>query len=287
MTLFPPPGISEEIVQILRHGPIETTKLLKQLQTKKRPITIQGMYKALRNLRAQDIAFLQQGEATLNLRWLHELESFTTLAEHAYRDSAANSGHFLQLQDGDRIAYSFKNPVQVDAFWNHVLYSLFEALPKLDRWFAYASHCWFLLGRRGEELALQTFMKKRGIKYLFTVGHSLPLDKAIKQDFDGTLSQYAMLDAPLFTERSNHLGIVVNVIGPYIIEAHYDKHIVERIEHFYRTATKLTPQKRNELEAIVTLPARIKFVITRNERKAEKLTKLFGKRFYLKPHSPV
>lgn len=282
MSLFPTPGLSEEIVYALRHGPLEMTTLHNYLQTKKQPATIQGIYKALRSLRSQDIVFLQQGVATLNLRWLHELESFTTLAEHAYRDSTANSGHFLQLQDGDRISYSFKNPIQVDAFWNHVLYSLFEALPKLDRWFAYASHCWFLLGRREEELALQTFMTKRGIKYLFTVGHTLPLDKAIKHDFDGTLSQYAMLDTPLFSERSNHLGLVLNVVGPYIIEAQYDKQIVEQIENFYQTTKTLTPEKQNELEAIVALPARIKFVITRNERKAEKLGKLFGKRFYLK-----
>jgi hypothetical protein len=140
-----------------------------------------------------------------------------------------------------------------------------------------------MLGRREEELALQKFMTKRGIKYLFTVGHALPLDKAIKQDFDGTLSQYAMLDAPLFSERSNHLGLVLNVVGPYIIEAQYDKQIVEQIEEFYQTTKTLTPEKQNELEAIASLPARIKFVITHNERKAAKLAKLFSKRFYLKP----
>ncbi len=286
MALFPSPGLSEEIVQALRHGPLETNTLIKRLQTKARPVTIQGIYKALRGLRAQGIIFLQQGVATLNLRWLHELESFTSLAEHAYRDSTAHSGHFLQLQDGDRITYAFKNPIQVDAFWNHVLYSLFEAFPKLDRWFAYASHCWFLLGRREEELALQTFMTKRRIKYLFTVGHSLDLDRVVKHDFDGDLSQYAMLDTPLFAERSNHLGIVLNVVGPYIIEAHYDKQTIERIEHFYQTTKTLTSEKRNELEAILALPARIKFVILRNERKAEKLAKLFSKRFYLKPSAP-
>lgn len=281
MGLFPSPGLSEEIVQLLRHGPLDTSSLIKQLHTKTRPVTVQGVYKALRGLRAEHIVFLQQGEATLNLRWLHELESFTTLAEHAYRDSTAHSGHFLQLHDGDRISYSFKNPIQVDAFWNHVLYSLFEALPKLDAWFAYASHCWFLLGRREEELALQKFMLKRGIRYLFTVGHSLALDKAVKQDFDGTHSQYAMLNAPLFNERANRLGIVLNVIGPFIIEAQYDKQTVERIEHFYRTTFALTPEKQSELEAIVALPARIKFVITRHERRAEKLRRLFSKRFYL------
>ena len=90
-----------------------------------------------------------------------------------------------------------------------------------------------------------------------------------------------MLDAPLFREHIHHLGIFLNVVGPFIIEAQYDKQTVERIEHFYRTTSTLTPEKQSELEAIVTLPARIKFVITRHERKAEKLRRLFSKRFYL------
>lgn len=282
MPLFPGSGLAEKIVHILRQGPLDISALMQRLQQKERRVTIQGIYKALRQLRAQQIVFLQQGEVTLNLRWLHELESFASLAEHAYHDASGSSGHFLQMQDGDRIVYAFKNPIQVDAFWNHVLYSLFEALPNVDRWFAYASHCWFLLGRRNEELALKSFMLKRGIRYLFTVGHQSPLDRTIKHDFDGTHAQYVMLEAPLFQKRANHLGIVLNVVGSYIIEAHYDKKTVERIETFYQATTKLTKEKIVELEKIVTLPARIKFVITRNEQKAKKFATMFGKRFYLK-----
>lgn len=282
MTLFPSSGLREEIIHLLRQGSLTTAVLIQRLQHKDQPVTVQGMYKALRKLRAQQIVFLQQGEVMLNLRWLQELESFASLAEHAYHDVSGRSGHFLQMQEGDRIVYAFKNPIQVDAFWNHVLYSLCEALPDVDRWFAYASHCWFLLGRREEELALQRFMVKRKIKYLFTVGHSLPLDRFVKHDFDGMQSQYAMLEEPLFQDRPNHLGIVLNVFGPFIIEAHYDKRTVEKIEDFYKSTTKLTIEKTQELEAIAALPSRIKFVITFNTQKAEKFARLFAKSFYLR-----
>ncbi len=281
MVLFPSSELAERIVEELRQGPLETVELIKRLQ-KTNQVTVQGIYKALRSLRKQEIVLLQQREATLNLHWLHELESFATLAEHAYHDTQSQSGHFLQLHDGDRISYSFKNPIQVDAFWNHILYSLFAALPKTKQWFAYASHCWFLIGRRKEELTLQKFMARRGINYLFTVGHRSALDRVVSKDFDGTHAQYAMLGEPLFTKKRAYLGVVLNVFGPYIIEAHYDQATVDRIEHFYQTTTKLTPTSIKELEAIVALPSRIKFVISRNEKKAEKLARQFGKRFYLK-----
>lgn len=284
MDLFPAPGLAEEIVRELRHGALKTALLWNRIQRrrKERTVTIQGLYKALRQLRQQEIVFLQQGEAMLNLRWLHKLESFASLTEHAYHDRSGNSGHFLQMQEGDRIAYTFKNPIQVDAFWNHVLYSLFEALPEVDRWFAYASHCWFLLGRRKEELALKQFMRKKEICYLFTAGSSLPLDRAIKYDFDGTWSQYAMLDTPLFQQRSNHRGIVLNVFGPYVIEAQYDKRMVDQIEKFYRTTTTFTKEKSQELELLVAMPAQIKFTISYNANKAALFTKQLEKKFYLK-----
>lgn len=279
MPIFPPRGLAEQIVHLLRLGPLETSILIKRLQRSKTPATLQGIYKALRALRSQGVVFMQHQEATLNLHWLQELETFVRIAEHAHKDLQASSGHFLQLQDGDRITYVFKNPLQVDAFWSHVLYILFEALPKLDRWYAHASHCWFLLGRRDEELALRDYMIKRGIKYHFTVGHQTPLDRHLKHDFDNNVSQYVLLDQPLFKERPNHLDLVINVIGDYIIEARYDKQTTDRIEHFYETTTRFTKEKQAEFETILKIPSRITLVIIRNQRKADRLAALLGKHF--------
>jgi hypothetical protein len=279
MNLFPAAGLAESIVQELRYGPQSTKDLIITLQ-KKHKVTVQGIYKSLRLLRAQGIIFLQNKEALLNLRWLQRLESFTSLAEHANKEPIIGSGHFLTLQDGDRITYSFKNPLQIDAFWNHVLYVLFDAIPNIDRWYAYASHCWFLLGRRKEEIVLKDFMKKRHIRYLFTVGHKLPLDRSITRDFDGVFSQYFMLDKPLFSHRSNHLGIVLNVLGDYVLEAQYDKYTVERIEQFYTKTHLATPETIAKLEEIVALPSKIRFTITKNSSKAKKLSLLFQKHFY-------
>jgi len=38
----------------------------------------------------------------LNQSWLRELENFVVLAEHAYRNPISDSGHFLQMEEGDR-----------------------------------------------------------------------------------------------------------------------------------------------------------------------------------------
>ena len=281
MPLFPSPGIAGRIVQSLRNGPLATSALLTSLQQKKDPVTVQAIYKALRQLKKEGIVFVQHQEVTLNMRWLEELEAFTTVAMHHQHASARDNGHFLTMQDGDRIRYAFQNPLQVDAFWNHVLYLLFEAYPQVREWYAYASHCWFLLGRRTEELALQHYMKKRGISYLFTVGHRTTLDRVVARDFDGTQTQYQMRSEPLFRQRPNHLGLVVNVFGPYIIEAHYDKHTTDQLEHFYRTTSSMTPEASSILQGILENSGRISFVIIRHERKARELQKQLGTGFVL------
>ena len=280
MSLFPTPGLGESIVQELRNGPLETKDLVTNVRRHHGDATVQGIYKALRALRAQEIVFLQRKEASLNLRWLQRVESFASLAENAYKDPTASSGHFLQMRDGDRIVYALKNAIQVDAFWNHVLYVLLQTIPDIDRWYAYASHCWFLLGRRKEEIALRDFMTGRGVRYLFTVGHRMPLDRALARDFDGTMAQYHMLGQPLFPHRPNHLGIVLNVIGDYVIEAHYDKHTTDRIEQIYASHAKINAQTIADLEAVLAHPAKIKLVIMKNQTKARKIAKMFQKYFY-------
>ena len=280
MATFPSSSLSESIVEELGHGPLLMDGLRKALARRGINVTVQAVYKALRGLRKNGLVFLQKGEATLNVRWLQQLETFVSLAQHAYADPSVGNGNFLQLRDKDRIVYSFKNPVQVDAFWNHVLYSLFAAHPRLDRWFAYSSHQWFLLGRRKEELALMGYMRKHGIRYLFTAGHKSSLDRAVAKDFDGNLAQYHMLDKPLFPGRHNHLGIVLNVLGDYVIEAQYDKSTTDDIEAFYQTHAKIEPQSINELEDRVTKQAKIRLVILRDAAKAKKLSRLFEKSFY-------
>ncbi len=285
MIPFPTSKLGEKIVDTLRGGPLKTAELITRLQENNVKGTIQGIYKSLRTLRKQHIVLMQKKEAVLNQSWLRQMGDFAALAEHAYRHPTSDSGHFLQMQDGDKITYEFKDPVQVDIFWNHVLYVLFDALPKADRWYAYASHCWFLLGRRKDELALRDYMINKGIDYLFTVGNKTPLDRLVAKDFDRVNSKYHMLEKPLFPKRKNSLGLVLNIIRDYVIEAQYDRNITDRIEKFYKTNTAMNAEKTAELQAIVSLPSRIKFTITKDADKASKLSRMFEKNFYFRKQS--
>jgi hypothetical protein len=280
MSLFPGQGLAEAIVLELRRGPSSIQSLILKLHAQGLRVTKQGVYKSLRALREDEVVFLNRGELSLSVRWLQRIEQFVTLAQRAYIDPASGARHFLNLADGDRITYSFRDPTSVDAFWNHILYILFEAYPNLDRWYAYVPHCWFLIARRSEELALKTFMTKRGCRYLVTAAGKTPLDRFVAKDFDGVMSQYHMLGRALFPGRRERLGAVLNVFGDFVIEAEYDPKTVQTIEEFYRKHKTIDAEGVRALERIVSAPASIRFTISRNKKRAQKLAHQFEKSFY-------
>lgn len=281
MPLFPALGLGEAIVLELRRGPRDMSVLLRDLRTRGYRVTKQGVYKALRLLRSDEMVFLHAGEASLNLRWLDRLECFVSLTQHAYADPSAGAGHFLNLEEGERIVYSFKNPILLDAFWNHVLYLLCEAIPDVDGWYAYASHCWFMLVREKEEKALYRFLNKRGLRVLYTVAHKTALDRLVAKEFDGDMTQYHMADESPFKARRHHLGLVVNVMGDFVIETQYDKRVTSAIEQFYQAHKTVETRYLKELESIVSIPARTRLIITKNAAKARTLRKMFDKQFYI------
>jgi hypothetical protein len=276
MNIFPSHGLAGAIVRELASEPVETSLLMDRLAKRGFKVTKQGVYKALAQLRAQDIAFLQKGKVILNAHWLQRLNHFVSVAQHQFLDPKLSAGHFANLRDGERITYSFKNPVLVDTFWNHVLYILFETIPDLKNWYAYCPHHWFLLAHRQDELSLMKYMADHNIHYLFTCGHRAPLDRYMKKDFDGNNAQYHTLEKPLHISNR----YLFNVLGDYIIEAWYDASVAKRIESFYSMHNKVTDQDILTLQKIVSTHARTKFVISRNRKKAERLRRPLKKYFH-------
>lgn len=272
---LPKQGIEQNIVDILKNGSLETSRLLDLVLQRFPSLTLQGIYKAVRILKKEAIIVVQKKIVALNQVWLEELERFAIKTKYNYRFNNIESLNILGMKDGDRIIYHFKDPVSVDIFWNHTLFILFDCISDVSQWYAYASHNWFLFARRGDELKLIEYMKKRGITYNFFVPHKTALDKVIRKEFDGRYMKYSILEKPLFRERKNPLGIVLNIFGDYVLEAQYDRNTTNRIEEFYRKYEKIDEENVVELKQIVSKVGEIKFMIEKNKQKAEKINKMF------------
>jgi recombination DNA repair RAD52 pathway protein len=90
-----------------------------------------------------------------------------------------------------------------------------------------------------------------------------------------------MMERSPFTARRNYRGLVINIVGDFVIETQYDKEVAEEIEKFYAAHRSMDANNLRELEEIVSRPARTRLLITKNAVKARKLRKLFDRHFYL------
>ena len=268
-------GLEQSIISHLQKGPLSTVGLLSFLRKTRRGTTKQGMYAALRKLVKAEVVVKHKTQVSLNATWLTRIETFVSLANHFYA-SNARSGNFLDIVDGDRISYEFKNANATDTFWIHVLLLLVEAYPGAT-FFAYNPHCWFFLVRPESERTLRDVIVRNKSQYLVAVGGRRPLDRAIKREFDGKRSQYAMRESPLFKKNNYY----VNVIGDYVIEVWIDVAHAEAIERLYRSAESFTPEIEDELRDIINSKGKTKLVVSRDKKKAEKLRRTLAKPFYV------
>lgn len=269
-------SLEQHLISLLQKGPLSTANLLSVVRKKRPGTTKQGMYAALRKLIKAEIVVKHKAQVSLNVTWLTKLDSFASLASHFY-SSNARSGSFLDLADGDRISYEFKSANATDAFWIHVLLLLIEAYPEAV-FLAYNPHCWFFLVRPESERTLRDVIIRKKSQYLVMVGGKRPLDRAIRKEFDGKRSQYAMRESPLFKKNNYY----VNVIGDYVIEVWVDAAHAEAIERLYRSAESFVPEVEDELRDIINSKGKTKLVVSRDKKKAEKLRRMLAKPFYVR-----
>ena len=269
-------SIENLVCILLQHGPIATTALIVQIKEQRPRTTKQGVYAALRQLRRDEIVVMHAKKASLNIRWLKQIDQFSAIAEQHYVEGNFGRDNFLNLKDGEKIAYFFSSPTETDQFWGHALVILAESSPSNDEpVYLYNPHEWFLIARQESERAfIDIITKKR--RFLLTAGAKTPLDRAVANEFDGDMSQYHMLEQPLFSKNNYYF----NIVGEFLIEVWIDSNIATRIEEVYRTAEKIDGAVRTKLIEIVRGKGRSRLTISRNAKKAERLKKMLRKNFY-------
>lgn len=266
-------GLEGLIIEHLRHGPLSAATLLEHLYVARPKTTKQGMYAVVRKLVRDEVMVKQGTMLSLNATWVSVLEAFVSSARLAYA-AREFDGNISSMQDGDRLSYRLKSANATDVFWDHALQLLISALPG-ETFLAYDPHCWFFLARNASERALRDAVMRGGGRYLVLVGSALPLDRALRDEFDGNRSQYHMLDETPYPGREYY----VNVVGDYVVEVWLDKERTAAIDALYERESSFSSHAADELRDIIHAEGRSKLVISRNRRKARVIRNLFQKYF--------
>ncbi|MEI8223897.1 MAG: hypothetical protein WCG20_02120 [bacterium] len=278
MNILKPQSIEEYIVSLLQKNSRSGSELLTAIQSKRPGTTKQALYASLRKLRSDEIVVVHKMRISLSSIWVTKMAEFFTLAKHFYTKTTTTDEGFLNLEDGDRVTYSFKNPNVTDIFWGHAFDILAEITPITEPVFLYNPHDWFMLARPETEKLLFKKFAKAGKQLLILVGDAKPLDKYIIKEFDGTIAQYHPTNELVFDKRNYY----VNIFDDFIIEVHLDEITTKKIDEFYNTANDWNPENEAVLKKIIANEGKNKLTISKNRKKAEHLKKIFRKYFYIK-----
>ncbi|PIZ95049.1 MAG: hypothetical protein COX81_01990 [Candidatus Magasanikbacteria bacterium CG_4_10_14_0_2_um_filter_37_12] len=269
--------IEEHLLFLLRKGPMKITDVITSIQKVRPKTTKQGVYYIIHSLKKDEVLVTHKKMVSLNAVWLKELVFFVDSAEHVYLTATTHSGHFLHLQDGEKIQYNFTNSLLTDAFWNHAIFQIEVITGGQEPFIAYNPHSWFFIAHPENEIKVRDLFVNNKRQYFVLSCHKKPFDLDIRHYFDGEWSQYYAQENILFG-RENYY---VNIIGDFIIEVWIDKKVAQRIDEFYTTYTKLREKEKGVFKHIIEGRGKTKLVISRDSKKASKFKKQFIKPFWV------
>jgi hypothetical protein len=278
MNIASPKSIEDHIIINLQNGALPIIKLIEIIEKIRPKTTKQGVYLAIRKLKKQEIVVVHKKNASLSSVWLKAMEEFFVSAQYKTKNVTTTGNGFLNLQDGEKLTYFFKNPILTDAFWSHVFLTCVEASSPQKPVLIYNPHEWFILARTDNEIGLFNRIAGRGQELGVLVGGTTPLDTRTSQYFDNSMKMYGIAEKPLFPKNNYY----INIIGDFVIEAWLDKKISLQIEDFYKGVRVFSATEKANLEKILSQKGKNKFSVSRNKRKADMIRAKFKKYFLFK-----
>jgi hypothetical protein len=278
MNILKPQSIEEYVISLLQKESCSATELLALIRKYRPKTTKQALYATLRKLRSSEIIVIHKMRVSLSSIWVTKMAEFFMLSKHFYTKTVTTDEGFLNLEDGDRVTYSFKNPNITDIFWGHAFNILAEITNITEPIYIYNPHDWFMLARPETEKILFEKITTKGKQILVLGGGVTFLDKFILKEFNGDTAQYHPTKELIFEKRNYY----INIFGDFIIEVHLDEVSTKKIDTFYNNTIIWNTETETKLKKIITNEGKNKLTISRNKKRSDKLKKMFNKYFYVK-----
>ncbi len=270
--------IEDLILEILSNGSVDTKTLIEKIKLVRLNTSKQAVYKILKVLKENEIIIQNREEIAISSVWLKKLVDFVEKSRLSYKTENNLDINFVNLKQGEKVSYSFKNFEIADMFWAHVFDILLDITPFSFPIFIYNPHEWPLLARTQSETYLLNRLQNISKKLFLLVGNRTQLDIDVGKYFDGEVTNYFASNETVFP-KSNYY---VNVFDDFLIEVWLDPKISADLDLFYKENKVLDENSKNKILEIIKQKGRNKLVITRNKRKADTIRRVFSKFFVIK-----
>lgn len=267
--------VEKLVIDTLQRGSCSTAALIESIDRQRKGVTKQGVYRVLRKLKKEEKVVQHGRSVSLNIQWLRKMSDFFSIAQHYYSPRQSNPDFFLNLREKEKVTFTFKTLVDLDAFASHVIHMLAEIMGENEPVYVYNPHEVFAYGRKeAEEMLLDAFEKLHKKLFVLSTYHS-PLDEALKKQFTGTHVEYHIEeDVPFDTET-----YYFNVYSDYLLEIRLDRHIAGEIHAFYAETKVFNAAAEQQLAQVFLTKGRHRLTLSRNKAKAARYKKFFAKYF--------
>src|SRR3989344_4708149 len=227
--------IDDQIVAALSARPAQTAselfaKVCSPLQDK---LTVQGWYKALRRLMAQEVLIKTGTTYSLNTRWILSAVRLIEQAERSHLVAPPLSP--LRLPHGhQRITSHFNNLLQMDTFWGHMLVYVASQSKRPGVLYAYNPHFWYYLAHEQSEKEYSKGMGTFGVKTRMVIGSKSFLERWNAQFFDQSISHW-LHPVPLYGSQC----AAYNYLDGYFMEIKIAPQAAKKIEDLFSSVKSL------------------------------------------------
>ncbi len=263
--------LKSHIIEKLSYGPRNVSALVFEI-SQRHDTTIQGVYKALRQLTKDEILTIHRRTASLSIVWITEQKENLERTAKAYKLIY----YIQQLEDSSkqRVRFTFTTLRELDLFWTHSLLIVQESLPVSQVSYAIAPHDWFLYSRTSTDTAWTQKHSKEKRIFRTVLTHAQALDKKViqkRREVLGRNLEHIFNKNPLDQTETEYY----NVLDSWLFHVRLDASVAKKLSFFIEKHQSLVFTKEDKKEIELLLNTRGKFTLTveKSERKSSAIKK--------------
>lgn len=254
----------DHIIEALLEKPGTVADLIIFLEARKTHVTIQGIYKTLRELISEDIVVKQKTTYSISSVWRNKLSKI--VSQNAP----------FKLFPGEQLTYRFNNIEHTDAFWKHLFQDIQDETGSFPVFHFMPHQYWLLIPSRSqsEHEYYQRYDTEKVHDYNI-IGGITVFDMQVKKQLGTPYNQICTDNTTNFNRR-DHLS----VIGPYIITTRVSVSFARITDLLYETC-KTESELAEKLAPVFAKSGKIIIDVEHDEAKAKKLRKKMSADFHI------
>lgn len=256
--------LTDQVLENILRGKTGANEIQNNLQKSGINVTIQGIYKALRELISSDVVLKQEKKYFINNEWRSNIERLVV----------RQGGKFLC--PGDEVKYKFNKIENADVFWKNMFSDIEYEIGKFPA-FHFLPHQFFILikERKQSELDYYNELNKKGISGYTLIGGETAFDISAKEKLTSEFHQSHIDNNTVFNDRD-----YISVLGDYIIITRIPASFAKEIDRAYKMS-RSEEDLTSKIENIFQKKGRLLIIVKNSPEKAKKIRKAISKNFYI------